>query len=120
MILVLRARTARCELIDTPGTWLGIIEDISHATVDTAMQLHPGDVTIWYSDGITEAMNERQEQFGIQRLCQAVEQCEKRSVREIHAHILRAVRAWSQKLDDDMTLLVFQYEGAHGNEPETL
>lgn len=112
-ILVLRQATGRCEQIETLGTWLGVIEDISHATSDATLRLAPGDVVVLYSDGVTEAMNDQNEQFGLERLRSALEACAGRSVRETHAHIMSAVRDFSRIAQDDITLLVLRHEGNH-------
>ncbi|HRI49017.1 MAG TPA: SpoIIE family protein phosphatase [Pseudomonadota bacterium] len=114
-ILVLRAKSGQCELHDTPGTWLGVIPDIGHGTVDTTLQLAVGDVVILYSDGVTEAVSERKEQLGMSRLRLAIEQCAGRPASELHAHLMALVRSWSPKLADDVTLLVLRYEGDHGS-----
>lgn len=110
-LVVLRARDRKCELIPTPGTWLGVIPDITRATQDTTLHLSVGDVVILYSDGVTEAKNERDEQLGIERLCEAAHQCAGRSTAEIHSHIMHVVRSWSRELADDVTLLVLCHEG---------
>jgi sigma-B regulation protein RsbU (phosphoserine phosphatase) len=113
-LLVLRAASGRCELHDTPGTWLGVIPDIAQASVDTTLQLAVGDVVIMYSDGVTEAVSPRKEQLGMTRLRREIEQCAGRSASELHAHLMQVVSSWSPELADDVTLLVLRYEGEHG------
>lgn len=101
------------EVVDTPGTWLGVIDDISHATVDTVLQLERGDVAVLYSDGVTEAVSERREQLGFERLKREITQSAGRSASEIHAHLMSVLRRWSPTPDDDITLLVLRHEGVH-------
>jgi sigma-B regulation protein RsbU (phosphoserine phosphatase) len=110
-ILVLRAQSPGCELLATPGTWLGVIESIAHATIDTTLQLSAGDVAVLYSDGVTEANNEQGEPLGIERLCAELTQTAGQPAAEIHAHLMDVVRRWSSAPDDDVTLLVLRYEG---------
>ena len=54
-ILIRRAATGRCERIETPGPWVGAKRDISAGTVDSTARLHPGDLLVLYTDGLTEA-----------------------------------------------------------------
>lgn len=52
---------------------LGIMSDTHYVEAET--QFVPGDQVIFYTDGITEAMNHEHEQFGIERLDKALENC---------------------------------------------
>lgn len=110
-IIVLRAATGACELVPTPGTWLGIIDSIEHATTDSTLILQPGDIAVLYSDGVTEAMSEAKEQLGIDRLCAEITTCRGQTPEAVHAHLLDRVRSWSKVPDDDITLLVLRHEG---------
>ena len=112
-ILVKRAAKSTCDVIETPGTWLGVIDDISHATTDSTLQLGPGDVAILYSDGVTEAVSERREQLGFDRLQAEVIKCAGQPASDIHTHLMTVVRRWSPVPDDDITLLVIRHEGVH-------
>jgi len=71
-ILIHRQATRRCDLVETPGTWLGVIPDISRATTDTVVQLSPGDVVVLYSDGVLEAASATGQQLGMERLKDAI------------------------------------------------
>ncbi|MFO0579419.1 MAG: SpoIIE family protein phosphatase [Polyangia bacterium] len=110
-IIVLRAATGACELVPTPGTWLGIIDHIDHATTDSTLSLQPGDLAVLYSDGVTEAMSEQKEQLGIDRLCAEITKCRGQTPESVHAHLMDLVRGWSKVPDDDFTLLVLRHEG---------
>ncbi|MFO0856415.1 MAG: PP2C family protein-serine/threonine phosphatase [Phycisphaerales bacterium] len=52
------------------GFPLGIVEDATYAT--TTLQLKPGDAMVLYTDGITEAFNERKEMFGERGMFNAI------------------------------------------------
>jgi serine phosphatase RsbU (regulator of sigma subunit) len=114
-LIVWRAATQKCETIATPGTWLGIKPDISKATVDTTCQLLDGDVMVLYTDGITEAMNRKHEQFGIERLSEIVRDhagMAATSVDAIRDEVVRQVHAWigGGEQGDDITLVVMRYQ----------
>jgi serine phosphatase RsbU (regulator of sigma subunit) len=52
--LLYRGQTKRCETIETPGPWLGIVLDLPEIPV-TVLTVETGDVLCLYSDGVTEA-----------------------------------------------------------------
>jgi sigma-B regulation protein RsbU (phosphoserine phosphatase) len=71
-------------------------------------QMHPGDVLVIYSDGITEAFDPNRELFGQQRLVEAVRSTELASAGQFLQAIEAAVTAFaaSTPQSDDITLLV--------------
>jgi len=69
--------------------------------------LKPGDLLALYSDGLTEAVSKDGEDFGDARLQAAIEKHSGKTLVEIQAGVLEAVRNWAgDELDDDMTLLM--------------
>jgi serine phosphatase RsbU (regulator of sigma subunit) len=70
--------------------------------------LAEGDVFVFYTDGITERMNERNELYGEQRLCEEVAETAQLSPTQIVQQIARANDQFSdgRPADDDCTLLV--------------
>ena len=71
-IVICRAESGACELVETPGTWLGVVPDVGPGMPDSQLQLRPGDLMLLYSDGVTEAMNAARQQYGLQRLSAAL------------------------------------------------
>jgi serine phosphatase RsbU (regulator of sigma subunit) len=70
-------------------------------------QLLPGDLLAIYTDGITEAIDQRDEEFGESRLLDALHAHRVRRPSEIVASIFDAVREFSpQEQRDDITLIV--------------
>ncbi len=110
-LLFYRQRSRRTELVTTPGTWVGAVRNIDSGTTDSEQYLEPGDLLVLYTDGVTEAMNEVQQQFGIERLRREVEAVAERTVDEIRDHLLSAVRNHSAHQEDDITLVVLRYRG---------
>jgi len=74
------------------------------------MALAEGDAVVFYSDGITEAMNSQLEQFGEQRLMDVVAQTDHLDAAQTHDLILSAVREFLGGVhpQDDMTLVVLR------------
>ena len=74
------------------------------------MVLSEGDAVVFYSDGITEAMNTGLEQFGEQRLMEAVEKTDSLDATATRDSILCDVREFLGGVhpQDDMTLVVLR------------
>jgi len=71
-ILVYRAAEGVTEVITTGGIALAMADDILNIVEEKEIKLKPNDVVVLYSDGITEAINEKQELFGLERLTACV------------------------------------------------
>jgi sigma-B regulation protein RsbU (phosphoserine phosphatase) len=70
-------------------------------------QLQSGDRMILFTDGVTEACNAAEEEFGEERLLAVLRENRRRSAGEIQKEILLAVSAFSRGIwQDDATLLV--------------
>jgi len=69
-----------------------------------------GDLIVFYSDGVTEAISPHGELFGIERLCSLIEQNHTKHPNELVDLIRQQVSHFSQKeiFDDDLTLLIFR------------
>lgn len=69
--------------------------------------LAPGDTFVLYTDGITEAFNEAFEDFGEQRLIDALRRHRRQSSRDLVASIVDEVQHFSNRhQSDDITLMV--------------
>jgi phosphoserine phosphatase RsbU/P len=105
--LVFRAKTKRCEVIEAPGPWLGIIADLPDIPV-TVMTVEPGDVLCLYSDGVTEAQNDAGEQFDVARMAAAIERAmgEGKALDDVTRAVFDEVESFSGRHDDDWTMLL--------------
>ncbi|MDB4996677.1 MAG: uncharacterized protein JWM74_4109 [Myxococcaceae bacterium] len=110
-IVVYRAAEQRCEVIATPGTWVGAREDVRRGTVDSSLQLAKGDVMLLYTDGVTEMRDARGEPFGFDRLCAEIVRMHAEPVEEIQRHLLATLLSWSSAPDDDVTFVIARYVG---------
>ena len=72
------------------------------------VSLNEGDVFIFYTDGVTEAMNARREQYGRERLVAAAEKNKGLSAKAILLSVEKDMRKFERKTDqhDDITLIV--------------
>ena len=88
------------------GPALGLFED-GPFEVGTAT-LGPGDSLVLYTDGVVEPADSREEEFGIDRLEDAVRAAADRPAAEALRSVIDATRAFSgrDEYDDDFTLVV--------------
>src|SRR4051794_39275806 len=74
------------------------------------LTMAPGDQLILYTDGVTEATNPREEEFGRERLLKSVKACRDLPAREMIASIQKDVFAWTDGLGahDDVTIFIIK------------
>ncbi len=109
--IIWRAATGRCELVPTPGIWVGAVPNVRAMTEESELRLEVGDLIVLYTDGVTEPRNAQHEQYSVERLALLVQACAELPVDAIRDRILSEVKRWSSTLDDDVTLLVGRYHG---------
>jgi phosphoserine phosphatase RsbU/P len=106
----LLVRKGRVEAILLEGVPLGLIPDTQYD--ETTIDLEPGDVVVFASDGILESENPTQEEFGPQRLKDILASVSRvHSAREITEQILAATDGHSGAgiaPHDDRTLVVLR------------
>jgi PAS domain S-box-containing protein len=90
------------------GIPLGYIPDFEYE--DEGISFESGSGLILYSDGITEAMNQEEEEFGLERLKELICNNFEKSSEEISKIIIDQVGKFSAETEqmDDMTLLVLK------------
>jgi sigma-B regulation protein RsbU (phosphoserine phosphatase) len=111
-LILLRQGSEKCELVETPGTWLGVTKDISKFTADSELALSEGDLLVLYTDGVTEARDARGKQLGLEQLLSTVEAARDLSTQEILNKIFDSVDAHMAEQEDDVTLVVLRYHTA--------
>jgi len=81
---------------------------------EQTISLAPGDLVVWFTDGISETMNETFDCFGEERLAQVVEQYAHLPFDQLRAYILAELRAFANGADqhDDMTMILMKSEPA--------
>lgn len=88
------------------GTVLGLLENARFETGTIAVQ--PGDMFVFYSDGVTDRGNGRGELYGVERLKTAANRSRRDAPRLALYTLLGEIQGWSggAPADDDMTLIV--------------
>ncbi len=91
--------------LSSTATVLGLFTDWPCRTAE--IQLSAGDLFAIYSDGITEAVNQRDEEFGEDRLLDLIARARDQSPSDIVTTVLDDVRQFSgDQQHDDVTLIV--------------
>ncbi|HBB30480.1 MAG TPA: transmembrane sensor domain protein [Cyanobacteria bacterium UBA9273] len=110
MIVVRADGTIEC--VDTVdlGFPIGLEEEIADFVADHQVELNVGDVVVLYTDGITEAEDLNNEQYGLERLCEAIRDNCQQSAAQIRQAVIDDVRLHigEQKVFDDITLVVLK------------
>ncbi|HKV64495.1 MAG TPA: SpoIIE family protein phosphatase [Candidatus Acidoferrum sp.] len=102
--LLLR-RDGALERLSSAATVLGLFDDWD-CTMEER-QLFPGDTLVLYTDGMTEAFNDSGEEFGLQRLIDALQRYRGSSSRTLITSLLDEVRQFNPgEQQDDITLIV--------------
>jgi sigma-B regulation protein RsbU (phosphoserine phosphatase) len=96
----------RIERLDVGGTVVGLFKKFAYK--QACVTIAPGDVLVAFTDGISEAMNAADEEWGEEQLIETVEQCDGLKPSEIIARIMQAADGFvaGAKQHDDMTLVV--------------
>ena len=96
------------ELLRARGIALGVTHYIDLQEAERTLQ--PGDTIVFYTDGVTEAINAEEEAFGERRLIEIVRENSSLPARGIIGKVEEAVVAFAGKEPqfDDITLLVLK------------
>jgi serine phosphatase RsbU (regulator of sigma subunit)/signal transduction protein with GAF and PtsI domain len=105
---LLMRHNGQIEPLRARGTVLGIVDAIELEEKQVTMQ--PGDVLVMYTDGVTDAFNADEEEFGITRLSEVIQRTANRDPSDIIAAINSEVMAFVGDMPqfDDFTLVVLK------------
>ena len=93
------------ERLHSTGTVLGLFKEWTSPILEC--QLFPGDTLALYTDGVTESFNPAGEEFGEQRLIEALQRRGEVSCQNLLACVVEDIRKFSpHEQHDDITLIV--------------
>ena len=111
-MLIHRAGAEGPEEVKPRGAAIGLASDptFSDNIEEVTVPLHPGDLLLIYTDGITEAMNRRHELFTEERLDVSVAKTSGRRAAEVLASIIEDVETFTGDAPrhDDMTMVAIR------------
>lgn len=102
-----KSEASRTEQISTEQFPLGLLPVGGFSSEMTAMA--PGDMMIVVTDGILEACNKIEEEFGLDRLQAIIAANATASLAQISDVILNATRSFGKQIDDQTLLLVRKF-----------
>ncbi len=100
--------TVGITLLQARGIALGVIDEIDLKS--TKVQLESGSMVVLYTDGVTEATNDQEEEYGVERLTDLAEQMKDHTSREIIDAIVADVTSFAcgRPQFDDITIMVLK------------
>ncbi|MEK6780844.1 MAG: GAF domain-containing SpoIIE family protein phosphatase [Bacteroidota bacterium] len=112
-VLYYYAVTKSTEFLKDRGTALGMIKTKEYGNfIDmNEFSYAPGDIMVLYTDGITEAKDNKGEEFDYVRLEQTVIEVTDKSSREIQEHLIKRLHDYSgtDEINDDYTTMIVKF-----------
>lgn len=107
--LLLR-RDDKIEWLQSTATVLGLFRQWESSTLEC--RLSSNDTLVLYTDGVTESFNALGEEFGVERLVEAVRRYREQPARSIIASIVGDLRGFGpEEQHDDITMIVAKCRG---------
>jgi serine phosphatase RsbU (regulator of sigma subunit) len=107
--LLLRAN-GDIEALNATATVLGLFEEWDCSVAET--ELSHSDILVIYTDGVSEATGENEEEFGEERLVQAVRGRAELAAKQILDGVIEQVQHFSRgEQADDITLVIAKGKG---------
>ncbi len=96
--------------LDEGGMVIGLFAEAAYQ--EAQMMLKPGDVLVAFTDGISEAMNNADEEWDEERLIATIRDCDTRCAADMISYILERVDTFTAgaRQHDDMTLVVVRVQ----------
>lgn len=103
--------------IEENGLMLGLFPSAEYNSAE--IRFRPGDRCLLYTDGLFEATNATQEEFGKERVGQFLETQRSLPAKRVAAALLDEISRWSghaagRRQEDDITLLVLDFQDSAG------
>lgn len=107
-LIVYRAESDEIELHSVKGVAIGFLKGYNYKQGE--IKLSPGDIILYYTDGITEAENESKELFGLERLKEVIYKNRYQPVEKIKRNILKTLTDFQGEREqvDDLTFVVLK------------
>lgn len=109
-IIVHKSSTKKSETLNSKGLAIGLEKGhlFSNTIEEVTLPVEPGDMFVFFTDGISESMNKNGEEFGEERLSQVIANCNKASAQTLMDSIAEEVTrfAGNVRQHDDFTMVV--------------
>jgi serine phosphatase RsbU (regulator of sigma subunit) len=106
--ILMRPEDGESELLKSTGLPLGMLPGSSYE--ERGFEMRPGDILALYSDGVSEAYNKDEEEWGEDRLCEHLRAVAAEPAHKIVRSIFEAIDRFADGTPqhDDITLLVLK------------
>lgn len=113
--LFYQAKEAKSDFIFFDGLGLGILRNKQYENhvQEKTFTYEAGDILVLITDGIVEAMNEKGQQFGFERIRSLVEIHYQKTPREIQNHLIDSLHSFvggDGMIDDDYSIMVVKFQ----------
>ena len=107
--IIVHADGSVCELT-TGGIVLGYIQNYTYQ--QSEIEFHPNEIFAAYTDGVTETLNNKEEEFGEQRFKDIIIQNRDKPVEQIRKKVIQALKEFSNNNNpvDDITIIICKHE----------
>jgi serine phosphatase RsbU (regulator of sigma subunit)/HAMP domain-containing protein len=107
-----RARKSQVEVLVPPGMGLGLADTpiFKKHVMEQELSLSKGDLILLYTDGVSEAMNSENEEFGEERLVRSLENTNALDNTSLRDEILQELRIFQKQTPqhDDITMIMIK------------
>ncbi len=102
----LLVRAGQPTFLDIGGIPLGLFAESKYQEVE--LQLHPGDVLVFYSDGLMESRNDSGEDFGLRRLAETISANHEKTPDQMVKAVISSLAEFIGRVrpHDDRTMIV--------------
>jgi sigma-B regulation protein RsbU (phosphoserine phosphatase) len=111
-VLLWRSAIRRTESLEKNGLFLGPFAGAQYSSITSPFE--PGDRCLLYTDGLVEASNSKNEEFGLSRLGDFLADNSEKTANTFCNVLLDQVTAWSvtepDRQQDDITFMVVEFE----------
>jgi serine phosphatase RsbU (regulator of sigma subunit) len=109
-ILIYRAEKRDVECIKAGGVACGVLKQMSAQMKEKELELGKGDVVLLYTDGVTECMNAKNEEFDLDRVIRVLKNRGNMSAKELCDYIYAALEEFrgQAEVHDDITLVALK------------
>lgn len=112
-VLYYNAEEKKAEFLKDKGAALGMLRGPSYSKLieSRCVTYKPNDVIVLYTDGITEARNDHNEEFGLDNLAECVRESATLPPEEIQENIIKRLYEFTgtQNINDDYTTMIIKF-----------
>ena len=113
-VLYYKAAEHKIHLLQPPGIAVGLDNGVIFERMlqEYQINVNPGDVFLLYTDGLSEAMNSKNEEYGEKRLAKVVRENHQKPVAQLKQTIIDDVFLFTgrRELQDDLTFVLVKRE----------